>query len=473
MEERSAAFFALGRIKATGRPVAVITTSGTAAGELLPAAMEAFYSGLPLVMVTADRPRRYRGSGAPQSAEQVGLFGIYAPFAQDLQGGEGCDLIGWDRMVSCHLNVCLEECYQHRYPRMTFEEVSAPPKQRIDPYLHELKYFISNIQRPLVVVGMLHTDDRAAVAAFLLTYRAPVYFEAQSGLREDPRFAALRIPVLDSIWQDSAACGYPIEGVLRIGGVPTARVWRDLEDMEGRMRVCSVSRLPFSGLSWSDLVCGDFEEIFSSVDICPVEDKAIRQWRDKTLEHEQLLHTIFAEEPAAEPSLLHKLSKGIDSSAVVYLGNSLPIREWDLAASMTIPHDNIHSNRGVNGIDGQLSTFFGVCDPARDNWGIVGDLTAMYDMAAPWILSHLDAKNINIVVVNNGGGKIFGRIFKDPAFQNCHSFNFEGLARMWNIDYECWDAVPDRMECCGAPRLIELCPDDEATARFWKRWVAR
>ncbi len=70
-EERSAAFFALGRIKATGCPVAVVTTSGTAAAELLPATMEAFYTGLPLILITADRPRRFRGTGAPQSAEQV------------------------------------------------------------------------------------------------------------------------------------------------------------------------------------------------------------------------------------------------------------------------------------------------------------------------------------------------------------------------------------------------------------------
>jgi len=78
VDERSAAFFALGRIKLTGRPVAVITTSGTAAAELLPAAIEAHYSGLPLILITADRPARYRGTGAPQAIEQEGIFGVYA-----------------------------------------------------------------------------------------------------------------------------------------------------------------------------------------------------------------------------------------------------------------------------------------------------------------------------------------------------------------------------------------------------------
>lgn len=78
VDERSAAFFAIGRIKLHGAPVAVVTTSGTAAAELLPAAVEAHYAGLPLILITADRPARFRGTGAPQSIEQVGLFGVYA-----------------------------------------------------------------------------------------------------------------------------------------------------------------------------------------------------------------------------------------------------------------------------------------------------------------------------------------------------------------------------------------------------------
>src|SRR3954470_12258428 len=78
VDERSAAFFALGRAKLTGRPAAVVTTSGTAVAELLPAAIEAHYSGTPLILITADRPARYRGTDAPQSIEQEEIFGVYA-----------------------------------------------------------------------------------------------------------------------------------------------------------------------------------------------------------------------------------------------------------------------------------------------------------------------------------------------------------------------------------------------------------
>ena len=99
VDERSAAFFAIGRIKLHGDPVAVVTTSGTAVAEMLPAAIEAYYSGLPLVLVSADRPARFRGTGAPQSIEQPGIFGVYAE----------TELTSWSRTRPLHVNVELEE----------------------------------------------------------------------------------------------------------------------------------------------------------------------------------------------------------------------------------------------------------------------------------------------------------------------------------------------------------------------------
>ncbi len=99
VDERSAAFFALGRAKLTGRPAAVVTTSGTAAAELLPAAVEAHYSGVPLILITADRPARYRGTGAPQAIEQMGIFGPYA----------ATSIGNWSRRTPLHLNIEFDE----------------------------------------------------------------------------------------------------------------------------------------------------------------------------------------------------------------------------------------------------------------------------------------------------------------------------------------------------------------------------
>ena len=108
-EERSAAFFAIGRSRISGVPIAVVTTSGTAAGELLPATMEAYYSSVPLLLITADRPRSMRQSGAPQTTDQVGLFHKHVTFALDVEGEEPLCLSKWDLKGPAHLNVCFEE----------------------------------------------------------------------------------------------------------------------------------------------------------------------------------------------------------------------------------------------------------------------------------------------------------------------------------------------------------------------------
>jgi len=99
IDERSAAFFALGRIKRDGKPAAVITTSGTAVAELLPATIEAFYSGAPLILITADRPARFRGTGAPQTIEQSGIFGMYA----------AGDIAQWSGAMPLHINIEFDE----------------------------------------------------------------------------------------------------------------------------------------------------------------------------------------------------------------------------------------------------------------------------------------------------------------------------------------------------------------------------
>ncbi len=109
-DERSAAFFALGLAKSSGVPAAVLTTSGTAVAELHGAVIEAFYAGIPLIAVTADRPPSFRGSGAPQAIEQAGIFGPCAPIALDVQ--QLVDLSGvvaWNQREPLHINVCLEE----------------------------------------------------------------------------------------------------------------------------------------------------------------------------------------------------------------------------------------------------------------------------------------------------------------------------------------------------------------------------
>jgi 2-succinyl-5-enolpyruvyl-6-hydroxy-3-cyclohexene-1-carboxylate synthase len=168
-------------------------------------------------------------------------------------------------------------------------------------------------------------------------------------------------------------------------------------------------------------------------------------------------------------ALLRALSTIVPRDALVYLGNSLPIREWDLAAIREPREWRIGVNRGANGIDGQLSTFFGMCEPGREHWAVVGDLTALYDLAAPWVLSQLDTGPIRVVVVNNGGGQIFARLSPHAELRNTHDLQFAEWARMWKLAYQRWETVPSSTDLPDRV-VIELLPDPDATGRLWNAY---
>ena len=453
-EERSAAFFALGLSRKTKKPVAVITTSGTAAGELLPAVMEAHYTGVPLILITADRPRRFRGTGAPQSCEQVNLYGPYVSLSLDLSTGNPLDLSGWDQKSALHLNVSLED-----------------PNSKNEPLIHtftndstSLDQFFETVSNPLIIVGTLDGEDCEAVSNFLLEVGSPVYLEGVSCLREKNVLKHLQIKNPNNLLQVEE---YPVDGVLRIGGIPTNRLWRDLEETD-KIRVFSISSLPFKGLTHGQFLHTNLKLFLTGYEIKKKFPLA-KKWLAQNTNFQNQLETLCAEEPSASPSLIHVLSKKMPHEAHVYLGNSLPIREWDLAATFEDKQFHVTASRGLNGIDGQMSTFFGLCSKEKENFAILGDLTTLYDMAAPWILPQMNDVSVTVFVINNGGGKIFNGMFASDVFQNKHDLNFKPLADMWKMEYELWDGEIKELKSGQKPRLIEIIPDNQATDRFQKQ----
>lgn len=474
-EERSAAFFALGRIKATGKPVAVVTTSGTAVAELLPAVIEAYYTALPLVLVTADRPKRFRGKGAPQSIEQVGLFSHYVDACHDIDSEEKCSLTGWAMKRPIHVNVCLEEPDDTTCQNIRINDdlppLSPPLPTHFTPDEHVVS-LLRSFRFPFAIVGALPKELREAAVQFFIHLNIPLYAEAPSHIREDERLSHLMIRQVDDLLSASAREGYPIDGLLRIGGVPTVRAWRDIENLNGHLPVYSISEQPFSGLSWGEVVHTPLAPFFAwGLSHIPAHKTPYQNWKINDDELTRCIAELFQHESGAEESLIHTLSHYIPEGSTVYLGNSLPIRSWDFAATYTQKDFHIGCNRGANGIDGQLSTFLGFCAEERDNWGIVGDLTALYDLAAPWITKQRPHIAANIVVINNGGAAIFKRMFAHPAFQNTHALSFEPIAKFWGWDYELWDSVPKGPAevKSGRKRLIELVPSPEATERLLKK----
>jgi 2-succinyl-5-enolpyruvyl-6-hydroxy-3-cyclohexene-1-carboxylate synthase len=463
-DERSAGFFALGRARRDRAPVAVVTTSGTAAAELLPAMVEAHYSSAPLVAVTADRPRECRGTGAPQAIEQVNLYGVYAAASIDVaRAGE---VRAWQPAEGpTHLNVCFAEPLLDgwdaaRVPSGGRSEPAVAPGPPGRFEAPAVARFLSAARSPLVIVGGLQEDaDAACAERFCRALCAPVLAEASSGLRHRGLERLLRTG--DAAAQRGLAAGL-FDAVVRIGDVPSFRVWRDL-DLSPAVPVLSVSRKPWAGLTRGTLVVvppGLALPLDAGAPAAAGGVADLLEW-DRRLD--QATDRLIEALPSSEPALVRRVSERVPAGSFVYLGNSLPLREWNRFATRADRALAIGENRGANGIDGQVATFLGWARPGSENWAVVGDLTALYDLSSPWALRHLEGCRVRVVVVNNGGGRIFERMYRNARFQNRHRTGFAQWAAMWGAEYH--DALPDGP--VGPAAVVELRPDDGETAAFW------
>ena len=180
---------------------------------------------------------------------------------------------------------------------------------------------------------------------------------------------------------------------------------------------------------------------------------------------------------SSEPAWMQHLALALPAGARVFLGNSLPIREWSLVSATPLAEGiDFFANRGANGIDGLISTFLGTAAAhSGESWLILGDLSALYDLAGPWIISQLDQARIRIVVINNGGGQIFSRVaslraLPDKArriIENRHSMQFRPFAELWGLDYRLAHSPRDLANLPESPVLIEIQPDSAETEAFW------
>ncbi len=475
-DERSAGFFALGRAQKSQRPVAIITTSGTATTELISSAVEAYYTQTPLIFITADRPPAYRKSGAPQAIEQIGIFSHYALPTIDLHESENgfndslLQSLLWDKKIPLHLNLCFNEPLlsgnvpklNDRYlenPQVSIKNISVKSESQKKNAENKIEFF-NHSKRPLFIISGLNTEDREHVLSTLHDFPGNWWIETLSGLRGHPALEMGRIQCGDIFLQHQLS-KKKFDGVIRIGSVPTLRLWRDLEDQFKHLPVLNISSSPWSGLARPS-------------ERLPLEDlfQVCEHYQTQSIYNQNLIHfdrdyyksyiNLLEKHPRSELNLVRQLSHLVGEQPL-YLGNSLPIREWDIAAKPFLL-SSPSGNRGANGIDGQLSTFFGWKSEQKHSWALVGDLTALYDLNAPWILPQLTNSPWTLAIMNNLGGQIFKPMFQREAFLNRHNLNFEDWSRMWNLKYEKMETLPTSL--AAPPSILEVIPSEEETQQL-------
>lgn len=439
IDERSAAFWALGRAKATGNPAAVITTSGTAAANLFPAVVEADMSMTSLVILTADRPEEMRGVGANQTIDQFGLYGAYvrfegaieAPTAEDdgndLWRSLVCEAMGEARGRSgragaVHLNVAFRE------PTVP---VGDDGRSQSAPYTHpidgrpegrpwasaeaesETSYprpAVPRTQRGLVIAGDGRYDRDALLAA---TDAAgwPILGTALSGLRGRGALSS---------YHHTLAGGVPPsmrpEVVVVVGRVgPSQRLESLIAEAGVRLRIDSSGRYIDPARNATSVIRADPVDVLS--DLVPHETGG--QWAelwsraDRAVREATSAYLAGLRQPTG-PGLAATINECIWETLVV--ASSLPIRDVD---SQLTRAGAVVANRGVSGIDGFVSTALGVASAGSQTLALSGDLSLLHDSNG-FLAS--EEQDLVLVVVDNGGGGLF-----DLLPQARHAPGFERL----------------------------------------------
>jgi 2-succinyl-5-enolpyruvyl-6-hydroxy-3-cyclohexene-1-carboxylate synthase len=431
IDERSAAFWALGVARASLRPTAVIATSGTAPANFFPAVVEADMSCVPLVVVSADRPAEQHGIGANQTIDQVEMFGRKVRMYRGIEAPDaGTDAnTAWRQTVReliavatgrpmpgpVHLNVAFHEptvpmtddgrtrahVYGFDTPRLVTEEPAAPRPGGAGLDLEA--------DRGVVVAGD-GEYDRVALAAEAARLGWPVVATALSGMRGSEVISSYRYLFADEIPEE-----FLPRTVVAVGGIGPDPSLEDLAAVAPtRVRVDSWGRHIDPGRNATSIIAADPVEMLRGVSGSARDPWATR-WHEADADvRSRVVAEIEGREHMSGGGVAHALNL-VERGALV-VASSLPVREVD--AHLTTPGP-VFANRGASGIDGFVSTALGVAAVRPRTVALTGDLSLLHDSNG---FLHDGPTDLTIVVVDNSGGGLF-----DSLPQARHAPEFERL----------------------------------------------
>ncbi len=480
-DERSAGFIALGLAKATGRPAAVICTSGSAAAHYLPAVVEANQSGTPLVVMTADRPRGLRGTGAPQTMDQVMLYGSHAKYFLDVShdprasGADAARAALEDPPGAAHLNVSFDE------PLVPTEHVPPPPASTIgdERLLWEPTGIIGSLAGKRVAIvasGRMRPGFAAATAELARRLDAPILADPQASVTGPNVIdtSDLLVAAHDEDGRRLVTESLAPDVFVRLGPLPTSKpLWRWMETSAIPQIHIESSRLADPLGSASTTIVHDPTDVLVSEPVPEARTGYADEWRSvdriaSAARAAALDDLAFPNEPEVARSTADHAPHG----AILWLASSRPIRDVDAFARRR--DDRIVlANRGVNGIDGTISSAIGAALPATPVVLLIGDVAALHDATALAEAAALEVP-LRIVVVNNDGGGIFellpqasSSVIERSDFERHwgtpHGLSLSAISRSFGL--QAW-RVDDRQalrDAVGAPitgpELIEVFTD--------------
>ena len=515
LDERSAAFFALGLARRHRRPVVLLCTSGTAGANYYPAVIEAQESGVPLLILTADRPPEMRECRSGQTIDQQKLYGSHVNFYHESAvPGASLPMVRYLRQTLVHA------VERTQFPVSGPVHLNAPFRDPLPPIedgsatalketLHAEDFF-SGVQPPLRTLALLESLDFPAasrgvivvgpceeglspvdigiIAGFARDTGWPVLADTLSGLRGDAGHFSNLVTRYDAIVR-SAVAGPKLkpEMVLCLGGGPTSkplRAWLEACAPEVWLVTARAQNLDALHLT-THHVRGGLRAFVGSV---VVEGKAPADYAEAWRRAEAAAGTSLARAVAKAPEKFEGqatalLARHLPKLTPVFVANSMPARDVEYFWPGTDRAPQFFFNRGANGIDGTLSTALGVAHGHRPAVLLTGDLALLHDSNG-FLIGPKFKGSLTIVLINNNGGGIFEHLpvaaFNPPFeefFATPQSVDFKRLCAAHGVGYT---LVRDGAHFKGliaklpkrGIRVLELRTDRRSDAALRKRMFA-
>lgn len=489
VDERSAGFFALGLAKTKRQPVVLLSTSGTAAANYLPALVEAQIAHAPLVAVTTDRPEELQAVGAPQTIQQMGMYSHFVKDTMQVHlGDDHQDITTYiDFRVQTLLQTALQAPIEPVHINLPLRKPLMPAFNRPVPQVATLTRTASQTvdvawadalqhQKVLVLAG----PNEATVAPNLFQQVTDhhgwvLVTDVLSGQRQpDSVFG------MDMLINSGSLADIPLPDiVLRFGATPvSAQVIAWLKD--NALPVWQVGDTS-NGLDHSRhvqrLITGETQGILQKLRQLPTLQGHNQTFKDAWLavstRYQQAVAQRITDKTLDEIGVIQTLDEVLPEKSAIFVANSMPIRDMDDFFSNRGQHD-IYANRGANGIDGTLSTALGMsaAAPHQPHYLVTGDLTLFHDMNG-LMMGRTHDIDMTVIVINNQGGGIFSFLPQAAAKEDFETLfgtplplDFKRVAELYEMTYTrvtTRDALAQALNHQGRQwRLIEI-PTNRAT----------
>jgi 2-succinyl-5-enolpyruvyl-6-hydroxy-3-cyclohexene-1-carboxylate synthase len=517
LDERSAAFFALGIAKRTGKPTLLVCTSGTAGANFFPAVIEAKESHVPLIILTADRPPELRHCHAGQTIDQIKLYGNYPNWQIELalpqakwsmlQYLRQQTITAWQKSLLptpgvVHLNMPFREPLA---PIPHAETLAMAAKFSATEFFGRVEAATCTIHsqslpleswskyhRGIIIAGLAQPSEPEvyclAIAKLSRCLGFPVLAEALSPVRNYAALNPYLISTYDSILREARLAQELIpEVVIQIGELPTSKQLRDwLRELTAPRWAIAPSFANFDPLHGRTTHL--YLSIEQLIEEIPTENLAkniadyCQKWCAAEGKHrEQIDRQLESWIGLYEGKVAWLLSRLLPPETPIFLANSMSVRNaeffWQPNNLQLIPY----FNRGANGIDGTLSTALGIAHQHKHTVLLTGDLALLHDTNG-WLIADRFVGNLTIVLINNHGGGIFELLpiaeFEPPFeeyFATSQKVDFEPLCQAYGIQYRSisnWQEFIDEIALSpNGIRVLELITDRKADARWLQKYL--